>query len=150
MSRNIIMMSISIFGLLVAGISTITAKRYDPNWASIDTRPIPTWYDEAKIGIFLHWGVFSVPSFSNEWFWYSWRTKDPSVVDFMAKNYPPDFTYADFAPQFKAEFFDPNQWADIFQAAGAKYVHFVYLWVLGMTLNCIRQFNISCHHYVGH
>jgi len=39
----------------------------------------------------------------------------------MKNNYPPDFTYADFAPQFKAEFFNPDKWVDIFKAAGAKY-----------------------------
>ncbi|CAG2168204.1 unnamed protein product [Oppiella nova] len=42
---------------------------YAPNWDSIDKRPLPSWYDESKIGIFIHWGVFSVPSFGNEWFW---------------------------------------------------------------------------------
>ena len=44
------------------------------------------------------------------------------IVDFMNKNYPPGFTYADFANEFKAQFFDPDQWADIFKASGAKYV----------------------------
>jgi alpha-L-fucosidase len=42
------------------------------------------------------------------------------VVDFMKKNYPPNFQYADFAPQFTAEFFDPDHWSDLFQASGAK------------------------------
>jgi len=44
------------------------------------------------------------------------------VVNFVNQNYPPDWTYADFAPMFKAEFFDPNKWVDIFVASGAKYV----------------------------
>jgi alpha-L-fucosidase len=44
-------------------------KHYEPNWASIDSRPLPTWFDDSKIGIFMHWGLFSVPSFGNEWFW---------------------------------------------------------------------------------
>ncbi len=52
--------------------------------------------------------------------WQGWPDKD--VVDFMKKNYPPDFTYADFAKEFKAEFFDPDSWADLFQESGAKYV----------------------------
>ena len=46
--------------------------QYQPNWDSLDTRPLPAWYDEAKIGIFIHWGVFSVPSFKSEWFWKRW------------------------------------------------------------------------------
>lgn len=47
-------------------------KRYDPNWKDLDTRPLPEWYDKAKIGIFLHWGVYAVPSFGSEWFWCNW------------------------------------------------------------------------------
>lgn len=42
---------------------------YKPDWKDLDSRPLPRWYDEAKIGIFIHWGVFSVPSFGSEWFW---------------------------------------------------------------------------------
>lgn len=48
-------------------------RRYEPNWKSLDKRPLPKWYDHAKIGIFLHWGVFSVPSFGSEWFWADWK-----------------------------------------------------------------------------
>jgi len=100
---------------------TVASAQYQPNWDSVDSRPLPQWFDEAKVGIFLHWGVFSVPSFKSEWFWWSWKgSKDQDTVEFMEKNYPPDFTYADFAPQFKAEFFNPDQWVDIFKAAGAK------------------------------
>lgn len=50
--------------------ATGTAIRYEPNWTSIDSRPLPGWYDRAKFGIFIHWGVFSVPSFGSEWFWW--------------------------------------------------------------------------------
>jgi len=49
--------------------------RYQPNWASLDQRPLPRWYDEAKVGIFLHYGVYSVPSFGSEWFWTNWKSK---------------------------------------------------------------------------
>ena len=45
-----------------------TSSQYLPDWSSLDKRPLPTWYDEAKLGIFIHWGVFSVPSFGSEWF----------------------------------------------------------------------------------
>ena len=47
--------------------------RYEPNWDSLDSRPLPTWYDQAKFGIFIHWGVFAVPSFADEWFWWQWK-----------------------------------------------------------------------------
>ena len=43
--------------------TTAAAKRYEPNWKSIDARPLPAWYDQAKVGIFIHFGVFSVPSY---------------------------------------------------------------------------------------
>lgn len=43
--------------------------RYQPTWGSLDARPLPAWFDEAKFGVFIHWGVFSVPSFGSEWFW---------------------------------------------------------------------------------
>ncbi len=101
-------------------VSLVICK-YQPNWESLDARPLPSWYDEAKFGIFISWGVFSVPSYGNEWFVYYWlRAKNPAIVKFMEKNYPPGFTYADFAPLFTAEFYDPNQWVELFKAAGAK------------------------------
>ena len=102
------------------GSTTAAARRYDPTWASLDTRPLPAWYDAAKFGIFVNWGVYSVPSFHSEWFWEAWASGDASVVQFMKANYPPGFTYADFAAQFTAEFFDPDRWTDVFKAAGAK------------------------------
>jgi len=111
------------FIVLLCSIAPLVVARYQPNWESVDSRPLPDWYDEAKVGIFVHWGVFSVPSFGqpSEWFWYGWKTEHKQdYIEFMKKNYPPDFTYADFAPMFKAEFFNPDQWADIFKAAGAK------------------------------
>ncbi len=94
---------------------------YKPTWESLATRPLPQWFDESKIGIFIHWGVFSVPSFE-EWFWKNWSDKKPKFVEFMNKNYPPGFTYADFAPKFTAEFYEPDKWAEVFKASGAKYI----------------------------
>jgi len=49
------------------------APKYVPTWSSLDSRPLPSWYDDAKFGIFIHWGVFSVPSFGSEWFWNHWK-----------------------------------------------------------------------------
>ncbi|TRY84356.1 hypothetical protein DNTS_025451 [Danionella cerebrum] len=96
---------------------------YTPDWTSLDSRPLPEWYDDVKFGIFVHWGVFSVPSFGSEWFWWNWKGDHKAqYVEFMAKNYQPGFSYADFAPNFHAQFFDPDEWADIFAASGAKYV----------------------------
>lgn len=47
-------------------------KKFDPTWESLDSRPLPEWYDRDKFGIFIHWGVFSVPA-HGEWFWYNWK-----------------------------------------------------------------------------
>jgi len=99
------------------------STKYEPTWESLDARPLPEWFDDAKIGIFPYWGVSAVPAFGNEWFWQNWLgTKQKATVEFMKKNYPPNFSYQDFASQFKAEFFDPNFWAQLFKASGAKYV----------------------------
>ncbi|GLH08491.1 Putative alpha-L-fucosidase [Gryllus bimaculatus] len=101
----------------------IVVSQYKPTWESLDSRPLPQWYDEAKFGIFIHWGVFSVPSFGSEWFWENWKGVNSSTyVSFMKKNYPVDFTYQDFARYFSAEFYDPNAWANIFKKSGAKYI----------------------------
>ncbi|GAU89881.1 hypothetical protein RvY_02380 [Ramazzottius varieornatus] len=97
--------------------------RYDPTWESIDSRPLPAWYDEAKFGIFIHWGVFSVPSYGSEWFWWYWQgEKRPDFIAFVNNTYGPGFTYADFAPHFKATFYEPKRWAKTFEASGAKYI----------------------------
>ncbi|XP_053238052.1 plasma alpha-L-fucosidase [Podarcis raffonei] len=99
------------------------AALYDPTWESLDSRPLPAWFDEVKFGIFIHWGVFSVPSFGSEWFWWYWqKEKRVPYVNFMKSNYLPGFSYEDFGPLFTAEFFDADQWADILKASGAKYV----------------------------
>lgn len=57
----------SLLSVLLFGISR---AKYEPSWESVDSRPLPEWYDQAKFGIFIHWGVFSVPSFGSEWFWW--------------------------------------------------------------------------------
>ncbi|KAF2884218.1 hypothetical protein ILUMI_21953 [Ignelater luminosus] len=96
--------------------------KYKPNWNSLQTRPIPKWYDQAKIGIFIHWGVYSVPSFGSEWFWKHWKDGTDGYKDFMKQNYPPNFTYQDFGRYFTAEFFKPDEWAKQFKKSGAEYV----------------------------
>ncbi|XP_073840092.1 alpha-L-fucosidase [Musca autumnalis] len=97
--------------------------KYEPNWASLDKRPLPDWYDEAKVGIFIHWGVYSVPSMGSEWFWTDWKNlKYKNYIEFMEKNYKPGFSYQEFASDFNAELFNATQWALLFKDSGAKYV----------------------------
>lgn len=96
---------------------------FEPTWDSLDRRTQPVWYDQAKVGIFIHWGVYSVPSFGSEWFWTNWRTvQDKRYVEFMQQNYRPGFTYQEFANDFRAELFNATEWASIFELSGARYV----------------------------
>lgn len=103
--------------IIVSTVDTV----YEPTWESLDARPLPNWYDNAKVGIFIHWGVYSVPAFGTEWFWTNWKdSKAKSYVEFMNKNYKPGFTYQEFAQDFTAENFDPSEWAKLFEESGAK------------------------------
>lgn len=96
---------------------------YTPDWASLDSRPLPKWYDGAKVGIFIHWGVYSVPPFGSEWFWWNWKGEaNENYTNYMTKHYKPGFTYQEFAKDFTAELFDANEWADIFEKSGARYI----------------------------
>jgi alpha-L-fucosidase len=102
---------------------------YEANWASLDARPCPDWYQDAKFGIFIHWGVYSVPSWGPkgeyaEWYWNHIHDKksDNPWWKFHKATYGENFQYQDFAPLFKAELFDAKQWADIFVRSGARYI----------------------------
>eukprot|EP01121_Diplochlamys_sp_Union-15-3_P010181 TRINITY_DN2834_c0_g1_i4.p1 TRINITY_DN2834_c0_g1~~TRINITY_DN2834_c0_g1_i4.p1 ORF type:complete len:534 (+),score=91.57 TRINITY_DN2834_c0_g1_i4:29-1603(+) len=110
-------------------------QTFQPDWGSLAFRPTPSWFDDVKFGIFIHWGIFSVPSYKNEWYWRELMKGNPDYVTFHNRVYGcsgvepnkfpctgPSFQYADFAPMFKAELFNPDQWADLFKRAGAKYV----------------------------
>jgi len=107
---------------------SVAAVRYTPDWNSLDSRPLPQWYDDAKVGIFLHWGVFSSPSYGvgssseSAFLWLFWQQNVSEIVQYIKDNYPPGFTYADFAATFHAELFNPDQWADIIQSAHVKSV----------------------------
>jgi len=108
-------------------LAPVVTGKYEPTWASLDTRPTPGWYDKAKIGVMVHWGVYSVPSFgtsktAGEWFWYNWQsTKNADEVNYMSKNFAPNYKYQDFANEWKADLFDANAWADLVKASGAQY-----------------------------
>ncbi len=115
--------------------------RYEPTWESLDRRPSPQWYTDSKFGIFIHWGVYSVPAFAAvnikdetgyaEWYWNSLtngkKAKGPTghgavTWNFHKRVYGADFPYFDFAPMFRAELYDPDRWADVFERSGARYV----------------------------
>ncbi len=126
---------------LAANLRMQAQAKYQPSWSSLDARPTPKWYTDAKFGIFIHWGLYSVPAYAAanvkdenpyaEWYWNS-LTEGMDATgatghgamtwDFHKRVYGADFRYPDFAPMFKAELYNPDHWADLFVQAGAKYV----------------------------
>src|SRR4051812_26726355 len=99
---------------------------YEPTRASLDTHPVPRWYKDAKFGIFIHWGPYSVPAGSSrhlasEWylFYSSWRNS--AEWEYHRQTYGEDFVYDQFIPQWKAERYDPDAWVRLFEDAGAEY-----------------------------
>jgi alpha-L-fucosidase len=109
------------------GVAPGAHAQYEARWESLDRRPNPEWWSDAKFGIFIHWGVYSVPAFSrvgdySEWYWRYLADGRDEYVAFHRRVYGDGFTYADFVPHFRAELFDPAQWADTFRRSGATYV----------------------------
>jgi alpha-L-fucosidase len=121
-----------LFFLLFTLVGKTNAQNYQPNWESLNTRKIPSWFHQDKFGIFIHWGVYSVPAYApvmpnsgysySEWYRYRLHEKQKDFMVFHNKNYGSSFAYEQFEPMFKAEMFDPNQWADVFKKSGARYV----------------------------
>jgi len=116
---------------------SLYGQNYKAAWESLDKRPVPDWFQNSKFGIFIHWGIYSVPAWGPkgdsigvydkyaEWYWR--KLAEPGKVqkyfkDYHTKTYGPNFKYQDFAPMFKAELFNPDKWADLFKESGAKYV----------------------------
>ena len=93
-------------------------------WESLRKYEVPEWYKDAKFGIFIHWGVYSVPAFGSEWYPRNMYRKGSEEYQHHIASYGPQnkFGYKDFIPMFKAERFDPGVWAELFKNAGAKYV----------------------------
>lgn len=97
---------------------------FQPDWKSLEGYTVPEWYLDAKFGIFIHWGVYSVPAFENEWYPRNMYLKGQKAYEHHIDTYGPHrrFGYKDFVPEFKAERWDPDEWAELFKKSGAKYV----------------------------
>lgn len=128
--------------LTIASLNFLSAQTYAPNWQSLDARPVPTWFGDVKFGIFIHWGVYSVPAWAPtakqgvgiyeryaEWYWQ--RLMDTSeggkklhtlFKNFHENTYGPSFKYQDFVKDFTCSMFDAGEWANIIKSSGAKYV----------------------------
>ena len=85
---------------------------------------VPNWYQDAKFGIFIHWGIYSVPAFGNEWYPRNMYLRGTPEFEHHVKTYGPQsrFGFKDFIPLFKAERFEPAAWATLFRKAGARFV----------------------------
>lgn len=119
-------MRLSVFLLAFAFPFSLCAQNYQPNWESLDQRSTPTWFTDAKFGIFIHWGVYSVPGWSSkgnyaEWYQQGLQTTDTARQKFHKAKFG-DRIYYDLANDFKAELFNPDDWAKLFEQSGAKYI----------------------------
>jgi alpha-L-fucosidase len=110
---------------LLPGINqVIAAGPYAPTWESLSAYRIPQWYQDDKFGIFIHWGVYSVPAFGNEWYPRNMYIPGHPCYEHHVATYGPHtaFGYKDFVPKLTAELFDPAAWAQLFKQAGARFV----------------------------
>ena len=100
------------------------AGPYRPDWQSLSQSEVPDWYKDAKFGVFIHWGLYSVPAFGSEWYPRNMYLEGSAVNKHHVETYGPltKFGYKDFIPMFKAEKYDPDAWAKLFKSAGFKYV----------------------------
>ena len=117
------LISLCLFSLFFLSAS---AQTYQPNWESLDQRPTPQWYKDSKFGIFIHWGVYSVPGWSSkgqyaEWYQNGLNSGDTARIAYHKKKFG-NLTYYQLADQFKAELFNPDEWAQVFEKSGAKYI----------------------------
>ncbi len=109
-----------------AGIHILPAQNYQPNWESLDQRPTPQWFRDGKFGIFIHWGVYAVPAYCSkgnyaEWYQNALNSGNAATNEYHRKKFG-SLTYYQLADQFKAELFNPDEWAQLFEKSGAKYI----------------------------
>ncbi len=106
-------------------------KRYDGSWESLQSMPVPAWFDDGKIGIFIHWGPYSAIGYKKGARGYAEHVPKLLYDDashyypYMQKRWgatPPEFGYKDIIPEFTAANWSPDEWAQLFADVGAKYV----------------------------
>ena len=108
-----------------------TAAPYDGTWESLQEMSVPAWFDDGKIGLFIHWGPYSAIGYRKGGRGYAEHV--PKSIYKDAKHYypylkerwgahPPEFGYKDIIPEFKAENWNPDEWATLFKEVGVKYV----------------------------
>jgi alpha-L-fucosidase len=104
--------------------ATIAGGKFKDNWTSLRESIVPDWYRQAKFGVFIHWGVYSVPAYDSEWYSRNMYIQGSKAYEHHLEVYGnhKEFGYKDFIPMFKAEKFDADEWAALFKQAGARYV----------------------------
>lgn len=97
---------------------------FEATWESLANFTVPDWYQDAKFGIFIHWGIYAVPAFDNEWYSRNMYLQGHRAYEHHQKTWghQSQFGYKDFIPLFKAEQFNPDAWISLFKEAGANYV----------------------------
>lgn len=120
------MKKIALLGIGFFATAISFAQNYQPNWESLDQRPTPQWFKDAKFGIFIHWGVYSVPGWCSkgnyaEWYQQGLQSGDTARINYHKAKFG-DRTYYQLADDFKAELFNPDDWANLFERSGAKYI----------------------------
>lgn len=96
---------------------------YQDNWESLYQYQVPNWYKDAKIGIFFHWGLYTIPKMGSEWYSRNMYQQGSNTYKYHLENYgePKDFGYKDFIPLFTAKKFKAEEWTDLGTKLGAKY-----------------------------
>lgn len=114
--------------MLLLGVVTFNsvAQNFQPNWESLDKRTTPQWWRDAKFGIFIHWGMYAVPGWSvkgnySEWYQQGLQTTDTARQRYHRAKFG-NRSYYDLAKDFKAELYNPDDWAKLFEKSGAKYI----------------------------
>ena len=119
-----ILLSVSIAcGASFSASAQCESYTMDWNALSSDYNPQPEWLKDAKFGIYLHWGVYSVPAYSYEWYPRHMFMPSRKEYAYHKAHYgdPAEFGYEKLVPMFTAEKFDAKEWVDLFQKAGAKF-----------------------------
>lgn len=98
--------------------------KYEPTWESLKQYEVPAWFEDDKFGIFIHWGVYAVPAAGSEWYPRNMYRKGESMYKHHKQVWgdQSEFGYKDFVPMFKAERWNPDDWAELFKKSGARFV----------------------------
>ena len=107
-----------------AGESNPVKTTYEPTWESLEqVNEAPDWFRDAKFGIYFHWGVYAVPAFGSEWYPRNMHNIKSREYKHHVETWgePNEFGYPDFVPMYKAEKFDADEWAKLFEQAGARF-----------------------------